>query len=290
MSSVPTAAGDPIFWLHHCNIDRLWNVWLNQGGGRVNPSDAAYLEQAFTFADETGGTATVRVTDIISSAGLGYRYDSVPNPPALFAVQEEKKAVGVSPPRVVATSAPEGRVLPLEKVKAKPLGFKVERTKLNTLKDKRPNLLEALPPRNAKAANAPRVLVSVEGLSADAAPEFVYGVYVNLPEKNVTDEVRRGHYVGSINFFGKTRMDAGPGHMHAAEQGFTATFDATEAIARLQREKKFDPDALTVTILPLSANPPGVGPAEVKTRGEASAKKAKVSYKRISVRVSHISK
>ena len=28
MGSVPTAAQDPIFWLHHCNIDRLWNRWL----------------------------------------------------------------------------------------------------------------------------------------------------------------------------------------------------------------------------------------------------------------------
>lgn len=27
MSSVPTAAFDPIFWVHHCNIDRLWRRW-----------------------------------------------------------------------------------------------------------------------------------------------------------------------------------------------------------------------------------------------------------------------
>jgi tyrosinase len=25
MGSVPTSARDPIFWLHHCNIDPLWN-------------------------------------------------------------------------------------------------------------------------------------------------------------------------------------------------------------------------------------------------------------------------
>ena len=27
MGTVPNAAGDPIFWLHHCNIDRLWASW-----------------------------------------------------------------------------------------------------------------------------------------------------------------------------------------------------------------------------------------------------------------------
>ena len=31
MSDPATAALDPIFWLHHCNIDRLWEVWRNQG-------------------------------------------------------------------------------------------------------------------------------------------------------------------------------------------------------------------------------------------------------------------
>lgn len=27
MGSVPVAAFDPIFWLHHCNIDRLLHLW-----------------------------------------------------------------------------------------------------------------------------------------------------------------------------------------------------------------------------------------------------------------------
>ena len=35
MSDPNFAARDPIFWLHHCNIDRLWNRWLSLGGGRA---------------------------------------------------------------------------------------------------------------------------------------------------------------------------------------------------------------------------------------------------------------
>lgn len=35
MGSVPWAARDPIFWLHHCNIDRRWRHWNKNGG--VNP-------------------------------------------------------------------------------------------------------------------------------------------------------------------------------------------------------------------------------------------------------------
>jgi tyrosinase len=29
---------DPIFWLHHANVDRLWVAWVNAGGGRRMPA------------------------------------------------------------------------------------------------------------------------------------------------------------------------------------------------------------------------------------------------------------
>jgi tyrosinase len=27
MSYVPFSTFDPLFWLHHCNIDRIWAIW-----------------------------------------------------------------------------------------------------------------------------------------------------------------------------------------------------------------------------------------------------------------------
>jgi len=43
MIDLNCAALDPIFWLHHANIDRLWNDWLALGGTRVNPPDNSPL-------------------------------------------------------------------------------------------------------------------------------------------------------------------------------------------------------------------------------------------------------
>ncbi len=37
MSLIPTAPADPIFWMHHCNIDRLWWQWQQSHAG-VNPN------------------------------------------------------------------------------------------------------------------------------------------------------------------------------------------------------------------------------------------------------------
>jgi hypothetical protein len=30
MGQVPLAAKDPVFWLHHCNVDRLWSLWMDK--------------------------------------------------------------------------------------------------------------------------------------------------------------------------------------------------------------------------------------------------------------------
>ena len=53
MCCVPTAAQDPIFWAHHANVDRQWNLWIAQGGGRSNPvGNADWRNATFTFFDE----------------------------------------------------------------------------------------------------------------------------------------------------------------------------------------------------------------------------------------------
>lgn len=44
MSDPDSAGLDPIFYLHHANIDRLWSVWLELGNGRSNPIDPQWLQ------------------------------------------------------------------------------------------------------------------------------------------------------------------------------------------------------------------------------------------------------
>lgn len=282
MSSVPRAARDPIFWLHHGNIDRLWNVWLNRGGGRANPTDAAFLDQTYSFADESGQTVTVRVRDIIDSARLCYQYEGVPNPQLFLAgyADEPKRAVDAP---VVASSV-EDRAAALDKLPAKPLVFQTEVVKLQTVKDERAALTRAFASPSAGPVKS-RVLVAIEGVSADQAPGFLFAVYLNLPEGKLSDAERRNYHVGSINFFGRTRAEQkkGGGHDHGDE--FTETLDATEVVARLQAGKKWDPDALTVTILPVASLPPGAKEDEVRAHAAAAAKEAKVTYKRVTVRV-----
>jgi tyrosinase len=91
MIDVNCAARDPIFFLHHANIDRLWKRWLDQGGGRQNPvNDQVWMNTVFTFYDETGQRVQISGKGILDTvAQLGYCYDDdpacggpPPNPPS----------------------------------------------------------------------------------------------------------------------------------------------------------------------------------------------------------------
>lgn len=42
---------DPIFWLHHANIDRLWSAWVAADNGRIMPARTdSYWDGNFTYA------------------------------------------------------------------------------------------------------------------------------------------------------------------------------------------------------------------------------------------------
>jgi hypothetical protein len=55
MGSPKAAARDPIFWLHHANIDRMWVGWTDAARGRFAPvDDPVWMSTKFTFVDENG--------------------------------------------------------------------------------------------------------------------------------------------------------------------------------------------------------------------------------------------
>jgi hypothetical protein len=42
MTSVPIAVNDPVFFLHHCNIDRIWATWQTKNPNELSPSTSTY--------------------------------------------------------------------------------------------------------------------------------------------------------------------------------------------------------------------------------------------------------
>jgi hypothetical protein len=194
MGAVSWAANDPIFWLHHCNIDRIWASW-NRAGGR-NPTDDRYLRQLFTFVDEAGKPLPRRVGDVMETPALGYTYDRYLDRPT-----------GSVPfqgmPRLNFTTHAASREL------SGPAVLGSGPTAMQLASDRR-NLA---PLRAASAARRPFYL-RVAGVRITRQPGISYEVHLDpAPLAPLPDRTSRS-YVGTINVFGAivhgTPTGAGP--------------------------------------------------------------------------------
>ena len=70
MAEFSTVGGDPMFYLHHANIDRLWESW-NQLGN-TNPTEPEYRDRKFSYGDRSGKRADLPVSSSDRVAQLGY--------------------------------------------------------------------------------------------------------------------------------------------------------------------------------------------------------------------------
>ena len=68
MNNTSTSPTDPIFWLHHAEVDRLWQIWR-----LANPTPAPRLSGSDLIMDPWAES----YDDLLDIATLGYSYDSM---------------------------------------------------------------------------------------------------------------------------------------------------------------------------------------------------------------------
>ncbi|MCO5555015.1 hypothetical protein L7F22_008554 [Adiantum nelumboides] len=63
MGTFSTAVRDPIFYAHHSNVDRLWDVWRLRlpSGSRQDHSDPNFLDTEFLFYDENANPVKIKI-------------------------------------------------------------------------------------------------------------------------------------------------------------------------------------------------------------------------------------
>ncbi|MEA2163349.1 MAG: polyphenol oxidase [Thermoanaerobaculia bacterium] len=75
MGVLETASRDPLFWAHHANIDRLWDVWVARYGTPTYPAN--FLSQSWTFWNQNATSQLIRInaSDAANRAArLHYQY------------------------------------------------------------------------------------------------------------------------------------------------------------------------------------------------------------------------
>ena len=266
MQNVPSAAGDPIFFVHHCQIDRLYASWeampgvaYNWGTSASQPAETTWKGKTASYVDENGKLVQVKLGDAISTSAMNYSYDKLvpPAPPALTAVLAAR--VQATTPLIIAA-------MEAKKFEVKSGGATV------TLSPAPAPAQGATPA--APAAAAPAVTAApapthhtlvLAGIKLLRRPRAPLSVFLNLP-KGAAPRLNGPYYVGTLNLF---NFDLGTGvpmahaedDAHAGHNmtGAEARFDVTDLLQRQRANGQWDGGAVSVTVSTIGADAPGAG-------------------------------
>ena len=249
----PLAARDPIFWLHHANLDRLWESWRlapPPGAPPRDPIDPEWLGQEYAFVGPQSTRVVMSARGVLSTADLGYRYDRLePMAPAPFAVAANQPgpfSAGAGQ-QMLARSDAAG-------APAVTLGSREARVKLRAT---------ATPFSANRALTDPRTTVKLvlNNILVSEDPGVQFDVYVS--PASGPEVTARGLRVGKLNLFG-TGPHTLPGeHAHGAPSSRVRPLDITEFVRRRWIDLS-TPGDFEVTIVPDRPRPE----APVVTIGE----------------------
>jgi Common central domain of tyrosinase./Polyphenol oxidase middle domain. len=240
MSDPDTAAGDPIFWLHHANIDRLWETWNRHGG--LDTTDPSWRSSSFPFFGPDAKPVTMRVDAVLDLTGLDYTYTGLPT--ATRSPVPSGAPAGPGRPGITARGATVGDRPELVGSSPGPISLTGRRTATNVALS-----VPRAPSRTGLAA-APergRFYLNVDNIRGQVAPNTSYAVLVNA--QDAPDDTRSDHTAGVVSFFGvkqATNRDSDRG-----THGLRYTFDITDLVARLRAAGRWDATQLHVTFDPL---------------------------------------
>ena len=241
MGSFSTAAQDPIFWLHHANIDRLWQMWLDADPAHTDPiTESDWADTRFKFPNPNGGTPlSWTIAEVVDTAALGYRYDTTAVP----------STVRTPTPVLAGGGGPLEAFIPEPEPKPPPQVVGAT-TKVPMNADRRTDVRLSPPAATGlEAFQEPylRVLLRLEGITGTiAAP--AYGIYLNVPPGEPVEQYPE-RLAGTIATFGvpeASRTDANHDGV-----GLTKVLDITPVRDALAEAGQWDPANLNIAFVPL---------------------------------------
>jgi tyrosinase-like protein len=247
MSDPETAAQDPIFWLHHSNIDRIWAVW-NEGRGRANPTEGGWTGHGFQFFDADGSQAGKTCGEVTETKLLGYTYDPPPGgaaptegePPVSPAASEPPPGAPSQPKFVGASEEP----VPLT-------GGSVE-VPVEIDPKAQEEILAASDPGDPR-----HLYLNVEEIRGEKTPGSVYAMYLNLPDDPKSADYDK-RYVGNAAFFGIERTVKPVGD--EAPHGMRISVEVGDVVRALHEDSAWNQGELRVCFRPIVSEEPGEEP------------------------------
>ncbi len=246
---------DPIFFMHHSNIDRIWDAWNH--AGNANSPDPLWTDMTFqnNFINPDGTPWSPQVKSLYVPEDLGYTYHLrlVAFPGKNLVLIENKLIQLIKWLKNPGGPVEAFTVFGVERANIQAMGDKTHLAlAVKTSKDligqvrARKNPLRAAESDNFRAAAEARApgthaYVLLTNVDASDPGDAEFRVFVNADNPTPATPLDDPHYVGTFAILSHG-MRHGEGHM-------TPSFliDATDAVARVGG----DSDTLTLQIVPV---------------------------------------
>ncbi|HET8887580.1 MAG TPA: tyrosinase family protein [Candidatus Angelobacter sp.] len=243
------SARDPLFWVHHCNVDRIWESWAELHG-RAVPLDNLWAgHQLHEFYDPIQDKpVTVHAWQTNNSAQFGARYDSletffghVPGTilPALqvfWGPGEQRKI-------------PEGiQVIDELSLLSEPVKVAGNRAVFSiAATDKVKNLLDTLNPSRDGTHRLPSLHLLLDGVPVPKSPTTSIRVFLNVPGASVNTPFDDPGYITTVSFFGM--RDPLGGDHREGNHTVNLSFNIIANVARLKAARRKITKTFIVTLL-----------------------------------------
>lgn len=258
----PASPRDPIFFMHHSNIDRIWAMWNLH---HSNTKDPLWTNMTFTknFWNADGTLWSPKVSDLYVPEDLGYTYGlhafaaATPTGPRTLALNEKLRSII---PGVAANVAGEAGVTTVTvdnqktATPSEPLSLSLQLPKdaLDAVAHRPalPSGVEALGFSAAleTMASGPRVLAFLRQVEITDPSTTAVRVFLNAPQLSPDTPDTDQHFVGS---FAVLEHGAAP---HALP---SFVLDLTDTIQRLYGPGQHQDQEIHLQLVPVGAGEGG---------------------------------
>jgi len=258
------SALDPIFMMHHCNIDRLWAVWNT---ANANTTDPLWNNMPFQnhFINPDGTPFSPRVSELLLPEPLGYTYDlGMPAPGRIAAratttpVDDKLRMLYAMPSVTAVTAAGIATFVAQNTQQATPtqyleISVAVEANLVSTVARYQrvaagAELLDFAQARRQVAAG-PRALAFIRDIVVSQHEDTLYRVFIDCDYLSPSTPTTDPHYVGTFGVFGSH------GSHGDKDTKPSVAVDLTHAIQRVYGSAPTPSGRLRIQILPIPNTP-----------------------------------
>jgi tyrosinase len=228
MSDIFRSPRDTVFWIHHSEIDRIWEGGIKAG---VQAPGGSWLIQKHQFFDENGVFVELTNNDVLDTQAIknwpGYVYHELPQPPAAQVAFSLSQTGQTPVRRTLATAASVTLRTGLQTTGLTPLAS-----------------LTAAAPADGRSR---KLTLEVSDVTLTRRSVANVGLYLN-PPTNATSEQLRKYLVGSLPTFSLPPEGVKMDHAdHVAGPPPTYSFDVTRIVTDLRDQGLWTDELKLVT-------------------------------------------